>query len=95
MAASGRVIKNEKNRITKIRKESEKGGSAMGEKDVPIWEKYALTIREVAQYFHIGEKKLREIAEENMDSNFVVKLGNRVLFKRKNFEEYLDQEKAI
>ena len=25
-------------------------------KNVPIWEKYALTIREAAEYFHIGEK---------------------------------------
>lgn len=25
--------------------------------EIPIWEKYTLTIREAAEYFHIGEKK--------------------------------------
>ena len=33
--------------------------------DVPIWEKYTLTIEEAAKYFRIGEKKLRKLAEEN------------------------------
>lgn len=32
--------------------------------DVPIWEKYTLTIEEAAKYFRIGEKKLRKLAEE-------------------------------
>ena len=27
--------------------------------DVPIWEKYTLTIEEAAKYFRIGEKKLQ------------------------------------
>ena len=35
--------------------------------DVPIWEKYTLTIEEAAKYFRIGEKKLRKLAEENPD----------------------------
>ena len=30
--------------------------------DVPIWEKYTLTIEEAARYFRIGEKKLRKLA---------------------------------
>ena len=27
--------------------------------DVPIWEKYSLTLEEASKYFRIGEKKLR------------------------------------
>ena len=64
-------------------------------KDIPVWEKYALTIREAAQYFHVGEKKLRQIVEENPDADFVVKLGNRSMIKRKNFEIYLDRASVL
>lgn len=64
-------------------------------KDIPIWEKYALTIREAAQYFHVGEKKLRQIVDENPDAEFVIKLGNRSMIKRKNFESYLDRANVI
>ena len=65
------------------------------QKEVPVWQKYALTIREAAKYFHIGEKKMREIVEENKDSDFVVMLGNRAMINRKNFERFLDQAKVI
>lgn len=37
----------------------------MNQPDVPIWEKYTLTIEEAAKYFRIGENKLRKLAEEN------------------------------
>ncbi len=57
---------------------------------VPVWEKYLLTIEEGAQYFGIGENKLRRIAEENEDSDYILSNGNRRLIKRKRFEQYLD-----
>ena len=37
----------------------------MNNTDVPIWERYTLTIEEASKYFRIGEKKLRKLAEEN------------------------------
>ena len=40
----------------------------MNNTDVPIWEKYTLTIEEASKYFRIGEKKLRKLAEENLDA---------------------------
>jgi len=36
-----------------------------------------LTQREAAEYFHIGEKKKRQIVDENMDANFLLESGNR------------------
>ncbi len=30
----------------------------MNNTDVPIWEKYTLTIEEASKYFRIGEKKI-------------------------------------
>ena len=56
--------------------------------DVPIWEKYTLTIEEAAKYFRIGEKKLRQLAEENPNANWLIMNGNRVQIKRKQFENH-------
>ncbi len=58
--------------------------------EIPFWEKYTLTIREAAEYFHIGEKRMRQIVEENPSSDFVIMNGNRAMIKRKNFERYID-----
>ncbi len=44
--------------------------------DVPIWEKYTLTIEETAKYFRIGENKLRKLAEENPVAGWVLMNGN-------------------
>ena len=55
--------------------------------DVPIWEKYTLTIEEASKYFRIGENKLRKLAEENLSSNWVLLNGNRIQIKRKQFEK--------
>ena len=65
------------------------------EKYVPLWEKFALTIQEVASYFSIGEKKLREMAKEYYDSGFVLQIGNKTLIKRERFEDYLNAADAI
>lgn len=58
--------------------------------DVPIWEKYTLTIEEAAKYFRIGEKKLRKLAEENPDANWLIMNGNRIQIKRRQFEKVID-----
>ena len=64
-------------------------------KEIPFLEKYMLTIREAAEYFHIGEKKLRRIIEENSDAEFLIMNGNRVMIKRKAFEAYLNTATVV
>ncbi|MBP3266332.1 MAG: excisionase [Clostridiales bacterium] len=64
-------------------------------KEMPTWEKYTLTIREAAEYFHIGEKRMRQIVGENLNSDFVVMNGNRAMIKRKNFEKYIDEVSVV
>ena len=54
--------------------------------DVPVWEKYTLTIEEASKYFRIGENKLRKLAEENLNSGWVIMNGNRIQIKRKNLK---------
>ena len=63
--------------------------------DVPIWEKYTLTIEVASKYFRIGEKKLRKIAEENQTASWVIMNGNRVQIKRKQFEKIIDSLDVI
>ena len=63
--------------------------------DVPIWEKYTLTIEEAARYFRIGEKKLRKLAEENPDASWLIMNGNRVQIKRRQIEKVIDSLDVI
>ena len=58
--------------------------------DVPIWEKYTLTIEEASKYFRIGENKMRKLAEENLTSGWVIMNGNRIQIKRKKKKKMLD-----
>ena len=58
--------------------------------DVPVWEKYTLTIEEASKYFRIGENKLRRLAEENIGEKWVIMNGNRIQIKRKQFEKIID-----
>ena len=60
---------------------------------VPIWEKYMLTVDEAVQYFGIGEKKIRTLIAENLDTEFcfTVQIGNKSLINRQKFEEFLNE----
>ena len=62
---------------------------------VPIHEKYLLSVEEASQYFHIGENKLRKIAEEYKNANWLFYNGQRLLIKRKLFEKVLDELNTI
>ena len=60
------------------------------ENQVKIKDKFCLTIDEAAAYFNIGQKKLRKIVTENLDSGFVIQNGVKFRIKREQFEKYLD-----
>ena len=62
---------------------------------IPVWKRYALTITEAAEYYHIGENKLRMIADEHPEADFIIMNGNRILIKRQKFEEYLDHATLV
>jgi len=70
-------------------------GGFMNYTEVPIWEKYTLTIEEAAKYFRIGEKKLRQLADEHPNANWLIMNGNRVQIKRKQFEKMIDSMEVI
>ena len=49
---------------------------------------YLMSIREAANYFGIGQKKLRQLAKD-MGPEIAVTSGNRLLIKRIKLEAYL------
>lgn len=65
-----------------------------GKSYIPVWERYALTISEAAEYSNISEKTLRNrIAENGYD--FILKVGTKTLIKRKKFEDFIDKVDAL
>lgn len=62
---------------------------------VPVWHKYSLSIAEASEYYGIGEKRLRQIADMNVGADFILEIGSHIRFKRKLFEEYLDMATAV
>ncbi len=65
------------------------------ENRIPSWRRYTLTIEEAAEYYHIGEGKLRYLAQRHPMADFVIQNGNRVLIKRERFERFLDEATVI
>ena len=63
--------------------------------EIPIWEKYTLSIEEAAEYFRIGQTRLRQLVAENPDADFILLIGNRVQIKRVLFERYVDTATVI
>ncbi len=62
---------------------------------VEIKDKFCLTIDEASAYFNIGEKKLRRIVTDNIDTGFIIQNGVKFLIKRKQFETFLENLTAI
>lgn len=62
--------------------------------NVPICDKYTLTIKEAVAYFNIGEKKMRRLAMENT-GRFSVMSGNRYLIIRPKFEKFLENTSSV
>lgn len=52
-----------------------------------------LSIREASDYFGIGIKLMRRLAENHL-SEFAIYLGNRYLIVRPRFEEYVLEHMA-
>lgn len=66
------------------------------EKDyLMVSEKYNLTIKEAAQYFNIGEKNLRKLVANNPTADYILMVGNKILIKRKIFEQFIDETGSI
>ena len=86
-----------KQKISDKEKAAVNSGSPVEETNepvIPVGDKYMLTIKEASNYFSIGEKKLRRLAEEHT-GDFAVINGNRYLIIRTKFEQFLLETSTI
>lgn len=58
---------------------------------IPLWERYTLSVEEAAIYFRVGQNKLRRVIQESPDADFIIWNGNRPQIKRIKFEQYIDR----
>lgn len=58
--------------------------------DIPISEKFVLSVSEAAAYFRIGEGKLRRIIQNNKSAKYILWNGNRPQIKRALFESFIE-----
>lgn len=63
--------------------------------NIPIRDKFTLSVEEAAAYFRIGENKLRRIINENKDADYIIWNGNRPQIKRVKFEKMIDDIDTI
>lgn len=56
--------------------------------EIPISEKYMLTINEAAAYFIVGVKKFRRMAEDN-EGKLAITMSSRYLIVRENLKNIL------
>lgn len=56
---------------------------------IPFYKKYALSPQEAGAYFHLGEKKIKRIAQDHLDASFVLYNGSHLLILRTEFENFL------
>ncbi len=63
--------------------------------EIPLWQKYTLSVEEASKYFRIGQAKLRRLINENEDADFILWNGNTPQIKKKQFEEFVDKLNVI
>ena len=63
-------------------------------REVPIWERTLLTITEASDYTGIGVNKLRMLADRR-NSNLILWVGTKKMFKRKKLDEYLENSISL
>ena len=56
--------------------------------ELPVYEKFLITITEASRYFNIGQKEIKRMADGNLDRFAIIK-GNRTLIIRPKMEEYI------
>ena len=61
---------------------------------IPIYYKLNLTIEEAAEYSNIGVNRISSMLNE-ITCPFVLKIGNKRLVKRKEFEHYIEKSNEI
>jgi len=57
---------------------------------IPICQKYILSLEEASLYFHIGINRLRRLINQNRAADWVLWNQTRAQIKRVRFEKFID-----
>lgn len=63
--------------------------------NIPICEKYVLSVEEAALYFHIGVNRLRRLIRQHKNADWVLWNQTHALIKRTKFEKFIDTINAL
>ena len=63
--------------------------------EIPVCQKYILTVEEAAAYFHIGVNRLRRLISQHRDADWVLWQNTHATIKRQKFERFIDSLNAI
>ena len=63
--------------------------------DIPLNERYCLTINEAAAYFGVGQKRMRKLVIDNVGTDAVIQNGVKYLVKRQKFEEIFSKLTSV
>jgi len=66
----------------------------VNKKEIPIWQKSTLTLKEASAYSGIGVNKLRKLSDSET-CRFVMWNGTKRLIKRKQLDEYIDRTYSV
>lgn len=62
---------------------------------IALKDKILLTIKEASDLFGIGQRRLREIVNEDYGSQYHLMLGRTIKIKRKPFEEFVERVEQL
>jgi hypothetical protein len=71
------------------------GDTIDAEADIPIHQRFALTIPEAAVYFRLGQNKIRRLLKETPDENLGVEVGGHKRVCREAMEAYYDKVRYL
>jgi excisionase family DNA binding protein len=63
--------------------------------DIPIYQRYSITVDEAVAYFMIGENRLRELVKSDRYADYLLWVGTTVRIKREQFEKFLDKTNIL
>lgn len=75
-----------------INEQTKKDSSVVVNSNIPVKEKFGLTVEEAAQYFSIGKTRLYEFIHENPDCKFLLRNKSKFIIKREQFEAFLNEQ---
>ena len=67
----------------------------MNENEKIVTVPYLLTVKQASDYFNIGARVIRALADADVDYSFLMYNGNRLMIKREALENFLKTAQTV